>query len=619
MKFAKGFKGKYFSLAAITALVSTVTLQAQNNQVIELEKVVVSASNSEQLEDDVTEDVTVITDEEIQERGYKTLKDALASVPGVSFTSTGGFGQTTSVYLRGMNSKNTLILIDGVRYNDVTSLNGEAQFSQIVLDNVERIEVIKGAQSGIWGADASAGVINIITKNPQKKSISFLFKGGNYNTKQLNLTVADRIGAFDYLLTLSHFDTDGLSAAEPGQSSPDYGRRGDDLGFEKDPYRNTTYNLKLGYDISKHDRIEASLIAINADVHFDSFNNGKSVDALDGTYTVNTIKNRFYHVEYQRSDGENQAKLFYNVSTFNRTQFNGYSGHVKEVAFQDRFDYIQDAFAQVGVGYQGFHQGISGGTYSGKKYSNRYLFLSNYNQLFDGKTILSEAIRYDNYSSFDNKLTYKVGVKQYLYQDLYLSGNYGTGYNVPTFFNLSINPDLQPESTKGYDIAFSFRGLKVGYFNQKIDDLSDYDYSTWKYYKVNGTSKCEGIEASFTQSLFEEGQINLGYTHLIKAKNSTNDLARRAKDMLNYSLSWYPTDEYTININGTYVGKRYDNSAKKVQTGKYNVTNFVLLYNFTEGYTTEIEFRNIFDRFYQEVDGYGTAGRSIYVGIRAKY
>jgi len=615
MKFAKGFNGRYFSLVAISALVSCTQLQAEDSRSIQLEKVVVSAANTQQIEDDVTEDVTVITAEEIQERGYKTLKDALASVPGISFTSNGGFGQTTSVYLRGMNSKNTLVLIDGIRYNDVTSPNGEAQFSQIVLDNVERIEVIKGPQSGIWGADASAGVINIITKSPQKKSISFAFKGGNYNTKQLNLTVADRIGAFDYFLALSQFDTNGFSAAEPGQSSSDYGTRGDDLGFEKDPYRNTTYNVKFGYDISKHDRIEASLTAINADVHYDF----TTTDAPDGVYTTNTIKNRFYHTEYQRKDGQNQAKLFYNVSTFNRTQYGGYSGHVKEFAFQDRFDYIKDAFAQIGVGYQGFHQGNSGGTYSGKKYSNRYFFLSNYNQLFNGKTILSESIRYDNYSSFDNKLTYKVGVKQYLYQDLYLSGNYGTGYNVPTFFNLSINPDLQPESTKGYDIALSFKGLKVGYFNQKIDDLIDYNYSTWKYYNVNGTSKFEGIEASFTQSLFEEGQINLGYTHLIKAKNSTNDLHRRAKDMLNYSLSWYPTDEHTININGTYVGTRYDDPEKTVQTGKYNVTNLVLRHNFAKGYTGEIEIRNLFDRFYQEVDGYGTAGRSIYVGISAKY
>ncbi|RUM46126.1 MAG: hypothetical protein DSY46_00945 [Hydrogenimonas sp.] len=634
MKFAKGFKGRYFSLVAISALVSCTQLQAESSRSIQLEKVVVSAANTQQIEDDVTEDVTVITAEEIQERGYKTLKDALASVPGISFTSNGGFGQTTSIYLRGMDSRNTLVLIDGVRINDVTGLNG-AQFEQYLLDNVERIEVIKGPQSGIWGADASAGVINIITKNPQKKSISFAFKGGNYNTKQLSFTVADRIGAFDYLLALSHFDTDGFSAAEPGQSSSDYGTRGDDLGFEKDPYRNTTYNLKFGYDISKHDRIEASLTAINADVHYDG---GSNLDAEDiddpygfgATSFVYEIKNRFYHVEYQRRDGENQAKLFYNVSTFNRTQAGGFSGHVKEVAFQDRFDYIKDAFAQVGVGYQSFYHGASGEDfftkekiYLNKKYHNRYIFLSNYNQLFGGKTILSETIRYDNYSSFDNKLTYKVGLKQYLYQDLYLSGNYGTGYNVPTLYHLyygSIgNPDLKPESTKGYDVALSFKGLKVGYFNQKVDDLIGYNYSTRKYYNVNGTSKFEGIETSYSQTLFDEWLMNLGYTHLIKAKNSTSDLARRAKDMFNYSLSWYPTDEHTININGTYVGTRYDDAAKTVQTGKYNVTNVVLRHNFAKDYTGEIEIRNLFDRFYQEVDGYGTAGRSIYVGISAKY
>ena len=624
MRSAKGFKGKYFSLAAITALVGCIQVQAKNTQVIELEKIIVSASNSEQLEDDVTEDVTVITSEEIQERGYKTLKDALTSVPGISFTSNGGFGQTTAVYLRGMNSKNTLVLIDGVRVNDVTGLDG-AQFEQYFLDNVERIEVIKGPQSGIWGADASAGVVNIITKNPQKKSVAFALKGGNYNTKQLNLTIADRIGAFDYLLALSQFDTDGFSAAEPAQGSVNYGTRGDDLGFEKDPYRNRTYNVKFGYDISKHDRLEASLTAIDADIHYDSidFNTQQPIDASDGVYTTNTIKNRFYHTEYQRKDGKNQAKLFYNVSTFNRTQYGGYSGHVKEFAFQDRLDYIKDAFAQIGIGYQGFHQGYSAGTYLGKKYSNRYIFLSNYNQFFDGKTILSESIRYDNYSSFDNKLTYKVGLKQYLYQDIYLSGNYATGYNVPTLYRLydsyAGNPSLQPETTKGYDISLAYKDFKIGYFKQKIEDLIDYNYSTWKFYNVDGTSKFEGIEASFAQSLFDMGLISLDYTHLIKAKNSTKDLARRAKDMLNYSLSWYPTDEHTININGTYVGTRYDDAAKTVQTGKYNVTNIALRHNFAKGYTGEIEIRNLFDRFYQEVDGYGTAGRSIYVGISAKY
>ena len=89
--------------------------------------------------------------------------------------------------------------------------------------------------------------------------------------------------------------------------------------------------------------------------------------------------------------------------------------------------------------------------------------------------------------------------------------------------------------------------------------------------------------------------------------------------MFSYSLTWFPTDEHTVNLNGYYVGKRYDDAAKTVQTGRYNVTNLSLRHNFAEGYRGEIEIRNIFDRFYQEVDGYATAGRSFYIGISARY
>ncbi|WP_456485685.1 TonB-dependent receptor plug domain-containing protein [Hydrogenimonas sp.] len=627
MKFAKGFKGRYFSLAAIAATVSCVHLHAQNTQAIQLEKIIVSAANTEQEEDDVTEDVTVITADEIQERGYKTLKDALASVPGISFTSNGGFGQPTSVYLRGLNSDHTLVLIDGIRVNDVTGLLG-AQFEQYLLDNVERIEVIKGPQSGIWGADASAGVINIITKYPRKKRISFALKGGTYNTKQLSLAFGNKIGAFDFLFSLDHFDTDGFSAAEPGKNSADYGKRGDDLGWEEDPYKNTTYRIKTGYDLSSHDRLEASATILDARVHFDA---AGGVDAKDlddpfgygPTSYVNDIKNRYFNINYQRKDAQNRARIFYNVSTFKRSQYGGYSGHTKELGLNDRFDYSKDDFVQGGIGYQKFHQGDSAGVDLGKKYDDHYFYASNYNKFFGGGTILSEAVRYDNYSSFDNKLTYKVGLKQHLYGSLYLSGNYATGYNIPTLYRLydsyAGNPNLKPESTKGYDIALAYNVLKVGYFNLKTDDLIDYNYNTWKFYNVEGRSKFEGIEVGYSESFFDVLKLDLGYTHFIKAQSEAGDLARRAKDMFDYSLSWYPTDKHMININGNYVGERYDDAAKTIQTGKYNVTNVALRHNFAKGFTGEIEVHNLFDRFYQEVDGYGTAGRSIYVGISAKY
>ncbi|BBG65514.1 outer membrane vitamin B12 receptor BtuB [Hydrogenimonas sp.] len=625
MRFAKGFRGRYFTLAAIAATVSSVQIHAQDTQAVQLHKIVVSAANTEQEEEDVTGDITVITADEIQERGYTTLKEALASVPGISFTSNGGFGQPTSIYLRGLNSDQTLVLVDGVRANDVTGLNG-AQFEHFRLDNVERIEVVKGPQSGVWGADASAGVINIITKKSSGKSVAYGFKFGSYNSRDFHLSAGDKIGAFDYSLSLSSFETDGFSAAEPGHSSPLYGTRGDDLGYEEDGYRNRSYTLKTGYDFSRNDRLEASLTAIDAVVHYDSidFATGKTVDAPDGPFTLNKIRERFYRAAYIRNDGRNSAKLFYNFSTFNRSQYGGYSGHVKEAGITDRFDYTEEGFIQAGGGYQSFYQGLSGGTALSKSYANRYLFATNSNRLFGGKTLLTESLRYDNYTAFDNRLTYKAGLKHSVSDLFAILADYSTGYNVPTLYRLYGswvgNPDLNPEKSSGFDVGLEYRGFKLIYYSQKVKDLIAYNYSTFKYYNVPGESEFSGVEASYRGVVLDMVSYDLGYTHIIKAKDASGaDLARRASDMFSYSLTWFPTDEHTVNLNGYYVGKRYDDAAKTVQTGRYNVTNLSLRHNFAEGYRGEIEIRNIFDRFYQEVDGYATAGRSFYIGISARY
>ena len=625
MRFAKGFRGRYFTLAAIAATVSAVEIHAQNTQAIQLHKVVVSAANTEQDDEDVTEDITVITADEIQERGYRTLKDALASVPGISFTSNGGFGQPTSIYLRGLQSDHVLVLVDGIRANDVTGLNG-AQFEHFRLDNVARIEVVKGPQSGIWGADASAGVINIVTRTPNAKSLSYRFQIGTYDTRSFDLSAAQRVGAFDASIALSSFRTEGFSAAEPSHGSALYGSRGDDLGYEKDPYSNKNFLLKIGYDLTRSDRVEASINAVDATVHYDSvdFATGRPVDAPDGPYTVNKIKERFYRAAYIRKTGAHSARLFYNVSTFNRTQYGGYSGHVKEVGAVERFDYAKRSFIQAGVGYQGFHQGLSAGANLNGSYADRYLFATNYNTFFEGGTIVTESVRYDNYTTFDNRLTYKAGISQKLVGGLRLLANYSTGYNVPTLYRLYDswvgNAALKPEKSAGFDIGLKYRDFKLVYYSQKIENLIDFSYTTFRYYNVPGSSRFEGVEASYSGTLFDALSYDLGYTRLIKAKSALGaDLARRASDRVSYSLTWFPTDKHTLNLNGYYVGKRYDDTAKTVQTGRYNVTNLSLRHNFSKGYTGEIEVRNLFDRFYQEVDGYGTAGRSLFVGISAKY
>ena len=142
------------------------SLHAQT--VVNLDEIVVtSATKSKQSIKDVTSNINVITAEELEEKHFTSVTQALNTISGLNIVSNGGMGKTASVKLRGFDSKRVLVLIDGVRYNDITGLSG-APFEHLMVSDIKQIEIIKGAQSGIWGADATAGVINIVTKDAKK-------------------------------------------------------------------------------------------------------------------------------------------------------------------------------------------------------------------------------------------------------------------------------------------------------------------------------------------------------------------------------------------------------------------------------------------------------------------
>jgi len=179
---------KTLSLITATLLLTTHTFAD-----VTLEDITVTtASKSSQKLTGITANTAVITAQEIEERGYTTVAEALNSLAGISTTQNGGLGQTTSVYLRGMNSKRTLVLIDGVRTNDLTGTSG-SPYADMMIDDIAQIEVIKGAQSGVWGADASAGVINIITKKSTSgEHGSFYAEAGSFTCiPSLKLPVAE--------------------------------------------------------------------------------------------------------------------------------------------------------------------------------------------------------------------------------------------------------------------------------------------------------------------------------------------------------------------------------------------------------------------------------------------
>ena len=612
---------------SLLGAVLAISAHAENQYT--LENINVSASQGTTLKKkDVTDSVTIITKEELEESRVSTLNEALNKLANLSMTQNGGRGTSASFYIRGMSSKRILVLIDGVRYNNPTAIGAAAEFSQIMLDNVKRIEVIKGAQSGVWGSDASGGVINIITAGAKKGlHASAAIEYGSYNSAKTSLHASYGAKKFDIIANSLLYTTDGFSAAEPKKGSANYGKRYDDLGLEKDPYINRTNNLKVGYNFTQNDRLEASVNIIKSTVKYD---NGAG-EANDSPIPKTTLFNRFYNVAFTHKDKTNDMKITYNTSIFDRDIVATYgryyyNGSINELKAEDKINYMKDSFVRIGASYQKFEQKkLEAG--KNKDYTALSAFITNYNKynlLADNNTIITESVRYDNYSTFDNSITGKLGIKQFIKNDFYLSINAGTGYNAPTLGQLYgssySNPNLNPENSLTTDITLGNDTVWITGFYNEITDLIEYDFTTSKYIQTSGKSKFKGVELGYQDYFGDALGVKALYTYLRTEDAKGKTLARRPVNQLDASATYYVSDDFDIGANVQYIGTRYDKAGDTgAQTGRYAIAGLVANVKASKNVNFYAKIDNLTDKYYQTVDGYATAGRSLYVGLVAKY
>ena len=618
---------------SLLGAVLTISAHAQNQYT--LKSINVSASQGTMLKKkDVTDSVIIITKDELEESHVSTLNEALNKLANLNMTQNGGRGTASSFYIRGMSSKRILVLIDGVRYNNPTAIGASAEFSQIMLENVKRIEIIKGAESGVWGSDASGGVINIITSGAKKGLHgSAGVEYGSYNSAKTSLHASYGTKKFDITADTLFYTTDGFSAVEPVRGSANYTKRYDDLGLEKDPYINRTNMLKAGYNFTQNDKLEASVNIIKSIVHYDasSYNaTTKSYVPADSTIPQTTVFNRFYHVGFTHKDKTNNIKVAYNTSIFNRDIVGtyglyNYSGNVNEFKAEDKITYMKDSFIRVGASYQKFEQkDVTVG--KDRDYCSISAFITNYNKLnllANNNTIITESIRYDDYSTFDNSLTGKLGVKQFIKDDFYLSLNAGTGYNAPTLGQLygkfGANPNLNPEKSLTTDITLGNNSVWITGFYNEIKDLIKYDY-TLGYVQTSGKSKFKGIELGYQDFFGDALGVKALYTYLRTEDAQGKTLARRPINQLDASATYYLSDDFDIGGNVEYIGTRYDKAGDKgAQTGCYAIAGLVTNIKVNKKVKFYAKIDNLTDKYYQTVDGYATAGRSLYIGFVAKY
>jgi len=562
---------------------------------------------------DSTSNVSVITQREIKNRGYQSLPEALSRVSGFTISSNGGAGQTKGLFLRGFNSGNILILLDGVPLKDPTDPSFSAGLSHIRLDDVERIEVVKGAQSGIWGADASAGVVNIITKKAKLGSLVSAKVGyGSYDTKNanINLSSAGSVGSFS--LSAEHFQTDGFSAYLP-------------RGAEKDGYKNNTLHLKGALNIGDNGSI--GIFYHNIDGVFD-YDSGSPINPNDAL-SNGDFNDKLWGLRYDYDNGVytissslsiNQIQRDLNDSSWGASDYNG---DAKRATLNGSFKIDDNQKLSGGIDYNRYEGNT---TYQAtSSYNNRGVFGS-YEyitpNLFGARTIFNATLRYDDFNIFKNKTTYRFGIKRecHLIPGLFSLANIYSSYRAPSLYQYSTNTNLKPESTEGFEVSLGYKDLlKATYFRNRVKDRIDYNFSTWSYFNSSSSYTLDGIEL---ESRYNFKSINLeigaNYTHMFSlTDNNNNPILRVPKNEGNIFIDYYLKSNIYLGANLQYVGDRVDYG--NIDLKDYTVVNLSFNHKINSKLSYSIQAHNIFDEDYQSVAGYSTKGRSVYGSVEYKF
>ena len=591
-----------YSLVLTSLLVS----QLSATKPIQLDTIyITTASNTKQNFLNTTSNIDIITKDDLEEKHYVNVVEALYKELGVSFTTNGGLGQSTSLYLRGLDTKKVLVLIDGIRVNDPSNIGG-VDVSNLLINNIERIEVLKGAQSGIWGADASAGVINIITSKDIKTDLFLEY--GSFNTKKVMISTGKKSDTYIFKIGGNFLKSDGFTAMKPKEANKD--------DFEDDGYENKSINLNISTNINENDKLSAGFNFIDAKSEFDAGNWEDSIEKKANSHEEEKSISKLYNLKYILDRGAVKSNFYLKGSDFSRDFYyeNGFEysfkGDIKEYGFKTRFNHQNDSFTMIGAEYKRFNHDKVG------TYNNRALYLTNSTKI-NNLNIINLAIRGDEFNKFKNKITYKVGLKHYhKFLDNFISSfNYSTAYNTPSVYQLSGpygNESLIPEDTKGYDISLTVNDLKVTYFKNETKDMIDFDMSTFKYNNISKKSTIRGVEVSYFKSIdVLSSTLKLNYNYL------DTHLLRRPKHTFVANYDYYGIENLHLGVNLQYIGKRKD--IGEVDTGRYTVINLISNYYLSDKVTLFAKVDNITDRNYQEVDGYATSGINAYIGLKASY
>ena len=605
-----------------------VPIFAQEEDAITMEETVVTASRVEEPLKYSPDSVTIITGEEIQKKGKQTVIDLLKDVPGISVVQYGSPGGSSSIYTRGTNNAHTLIMIDGVRVGDPMAGDGKMSIADLSTDNIERIEIVRGAQSVLYGSDAIGGVINIITKKGKGKPKFYLSsEGGSFETFRERIGISGSNDKVNYAASISRLDMKRVSRAD------------EDLGnTERDYYHDTNISARVDGQISETVRMGFS--ARHSESSMDYDDPGTDADKVQDTditsVTTNFNQDLFDWWQHAIKLGITETKREY---TKDGAFDSLYNGTIKAASWQHNFFIGEIDTITAGFDYQeesGDNQNANTAWYPNipnKKVDTKSFFIQNKLTPFKGLSFTLGA-RHDDHQTFGGEDTYKSALSYFFEKTgTKIRGSYGTGFRAPSLYQLYSSygdPNLKAENSKGYDVGMDQELfgkkvlLSVTYFHNEIDDLIGFNMSTWKYYNVDKV-KTEGWETSIALNFLEWLSFNVHYTYT-EAKNETEGAANKGKHLIyrpkhsgGASLNIKPLKKLNVNLNAQYVGKRYREADNSEEMPDYTLFNLAASYEVMEWLKIFGRVENLTDKKYQSIYQYGEPGIGFYGGVKVTF
>ena len=622
-------------------LLSAATLPAVAHAE-DAETIIVSANRTQQSTSEVAQSVTVVTLDDIATRQSAGVADLLRSVPGITVASNGGLGTTTSVNIRGAESDQTVALFDGVKLNDPSTPGGGFNFGNLLTGNIERIEVVRGSQSVLWGSQAIGGVVNIVTRAPTEKlALNLASEYGWRDTARVVGNISGRFGPVSANVGAGYLRTDGFSTFNETRG-----------GTEQDGYRNIGANAKFNIALSEAVSVDLRGWYSDGKVGIDGFPppTFRFGDTPEFARTKELIG--YAGLNAALFDGRFRNRIAYtltdtrrrNVDLTGGTEFETFNakGRNEWFEYQGNFDITDAASATFGAETEkaSFRTSSYGGPFAiaSARINSFYGQLST--KPFAGLT-LSAGLRHDDHDTFGGKTTFSTSALFTPNEgNTVLRVSYGDGFKTPSLYQLFSdygNKALKPESAHSWDagITQTLLGGKIAvgatWFHRDTLGLINFISCTTPLTgictgRANGTydnvakARAQGLEFTLLLKPVDalRVQANYGYVEAINAATGL-DLTRRPRHSVNMSADYDWAFGLKTGATITHVGASFDNASNTRKLDGYVLVDLRAAFPVTHNIELYGRIENLFNEQYETSFRYGTPRRAAYAGVRLAF